>query len=358
MIPGRYIPDYLKSKDKKKQKRELKKSRKRYKEKKYYTRKKIKSFKNKVSPHIKKAMRMYKVDKVSPTRSLAKATGCSIGALRQIVKKGQGAYFSSGSRPNQTAHSWGNARLASSITGGKAAAVDLHVLEKGCKKNSKALRLAKKSKKKYKKKGMKVTRKVSLKGGGKVKPRKSGGKIIFEDYPEFRPNLTPRQIFKMGSFGGTYWRPIKSKFYGNELRNKHKKFPWLADIPNNIMTKPFNEYDVNINKYKVKVGTTLEFWESKNWINKKDPYGWVQWYCNFYSGRRSSDDKRQIDRWLKLAGPKGRFRKWLITKIKNKERWNNESISPAMRQTLQHWAYRLTKKDLIDELEWRRKNKR
>ena len=211
MIPQRYIPDYLKSKDKKKQKRELKKSRKRYKEKKYYTRKKIKSFKNKVSPHIKKAMRMYKVDNVRPTRSLAKATGCSISALRQIVKKGQGAYFSSGSRPNQTAHSWGHARLASSITGGKAAAVDLHVLEKGCKKNSKALRLAKKSKKKYKKKGMKVTRKVSLKGGAKKKERIVNMKksdIQHKKYTAFIKNISTGKIRQI-HFGDNRYQQFK-----------------------------------------------------------------------------------------------------------------------------------------------------
>ena len=34
--------------------------------------------------------------------------------------------------------------------------------------------------------------------------------IRFKDYPKFTPNLTPRQIFLLGSFGGTYWRPIYS----------------------------------------------------------------------------------------------------------------------------------------------------
>ena len=60
-----------------------------------------------------------------------------------------GAYYSSGSRPNQTGHSWGIARLASAITSGKSAAVDYDILEKGCKRNSKALSLAKKAKKKH-----------------------------------------------------------------------------------------------------------------------------------------------------------------------------------------------------------------
>jgi hypothetical protein len=69
--------------------------------------------------------------------------------LAKIINKGEGAYFSSGSRPNQSAQSWGIARLASAITGGKAAAVDYNILEKGCKSNSKALTLAKKSQRKY-----------------------------------------------------------------------------------------------------------------------------------------------------------------------------------------------------------------
>jgi len=81
--------------------------------------------------------------------ALVKKTGCSKEALEHIVKKGEGAYFSSGSRPNQTAQSWGVARLASSITGGKAAAVDFNILEEGCKPGSKALKMGLSAKKKY-----------------------------------------------------------------------------------------------------------------------------------------------------------------------------------------------------------------
>ena len=148
-IPRRYIPTKLTQTDKKKQREMLKKSRRQYKEGKYYTRKRIKSFKSKPSNHVTNAKRLYKVNKLKPSRTLAIKTGCSLRSLREIVKKGEGAYFSSGSRPNQTAQSWGYARLASSITSGKSAAIDYNILEKGCKKTSKALRLAKKSRKKH-----------------------------------------------------------------------------------------------------------------------------------------------------------------------------------------------------------------
>lgn len=98
----------------------LKKSRSEYKKGKYFTRKPIKSFHSRLSKHIGHAQKIYGVDKIVPSQELAKATGCSIDALERIVKKGEGAYFSSGSRPNQTAQSWGYARLASALTAGKS----------------------------------------------------------------------------------------------------------------------------------------------------------------------------------------------------------------------------------------------
>ena len=145
----RYLPKKLTMKDRKKQANMLIKSRRLYKKGLYYTRKQVASFKSKKSQHIINAEKMYKVDKIGANAELAKATKCSKSALAKIINKGEGAYFSSGSRPNQSAQSWGIARLASAITGGKAAAVDYNILEKGCKSNSKALTLAKKSQRKY-----------------------------------------------------------------------------------------------------------------------------------------------------------------------------------------------------------------
>lgn len=178
--------------------------------------------------------------------------------------------------------------------------------------------------------------------------RNKYNEFVFSDYPEFRPNLSPREIFKLGSFGGTYWRPIYSSITKKEYKNVYNKFPksWFKGISEDWLSRDWNNYDRNINKYKIKVGTTLGFWEHKHWINHYDPYGWVQWYCNFFMGRRCPDDDRQIKRWLQTAGPNSRFRIWLCNQIKkNKKKYNDYSTSPAIRQTLQHWAYQLTLHD-------------
>lgn len=160
-IPVRYVPTKISEKDKQKQIAMLIKSRKLYKQHKYYTRAKIASYKNKTSKHILNARKIYNIQNVKPNKELALKTGCTLTALKKIVRKGRGAYFSSGSRPNQSAHSWGLARLSSSITGKKASAVDFNILYKGCNHKGKAFILANKSRKKYKY-GQSKTRKVDV----------------------------------------------------------------------------------------------------------------------------------------------------------------------------------------------------
>jgi hypothetical protein len=160
-VPIRYLPKGLSKKDRSQQARMLSRSRKLYKKHKYYTRKMVPSFHSKTSNHIENARKIYKMQNIIPSKELSNKTGCSLEALKKIVNKGEGAYYSSGSRPNQTAQSWGYARLASSITGGKAAAVDYDILESGCNHSKTAFILAKKSRKKYKY-GHSKTKKVLL----------------------------------------------------------------------------------------------------------------------------------------------------------------------------------------------------
>lgn len=145
-FPQRYVPKGLTRKDRTAQMKMLQKSKKLYLQHRYYTRSKLSSFKNKKSNHVSDARRIYHLKKMTPNQELARKTGCTLSSLKQIVKKGEGAYYSSGSRPNQTPQSWGLARLASAITSGKAAAVDYAILEKGCNHQKRAFLLAKKSK--------------------------------------------------------------------------------------------------------------------------------------------------------------------------------------------------------------------
>ncbi len=164
-VPMRYLPKTLTNKDKIKQFKMLNRSKKLYKKHTYYNRPSVKSFKSRPSNHIANARKIYGIENISPSHELAKATGCSIDALAKIVNKGEGAYYSSGSRPNQTPQSWGYARLASAITGGKSAAVDYKILYEGCDHKKRAFLLANKSRKKYKY-GQSRTKKVAVPAPG------------------------------------------------------------------------------------------------------------------------------------------------------------------------------------------------
>jgi len=180
-----------------------------------------------------------------------------------------------------------------------------------------------------------------------MKKRNNFGEIEFKNYPQFRPNLTPKEIFDLGSFGGTYWRPIFSSITKKKYKNKHLEYSEFSDIPENKLSMKI--YNKNINKYKEFSGSSLKEWEDNNWITEYHPYGWVQWYCDFYNNYRCEDDLRQIKRWIKTAGPKSRFRKRLINMIKKENtRYDDYNVSPRIRQTLQHWAYELKEIDLKD----------
>jgi hypothetical protein len=144
-FPTRYLPKTLVSRDKKRQYNMLVKSKTQYKKHKYYTRKRVPSFKSQTSKHILRARSIYNVERIGATNELAVKTGCKRSALREIIRKGEGAYYSSGSRPNQTPQSWGVARLASAITAGKAAKVDYNIIKNGCDHKKKAFIMAQQS---------------------------------------------------------------------------------------------------------------------------------------------------------------------------------------------------------------------
>jgi hypothetical protein len=132
-IPKHYVSG-LSRKDKKKQIKSLKRSRKSYKKKtkskkqKYYTRPKLKSFQSKPSQWTRKFKKLY--PEANTMNDIARVSGIPRKALQEVKKKGMGAYYSSGSRPNQTAKSWGIARMYAYIMGSPTRKVDYHITEK------------------------------------------------------------------------------------------------------------------------------------------------------------------------------------------------------------------------------------
>ena len=87
---------------------------------------------------------------------------------------------------------------------------------------------------------------------------------------------TAIEVIKEGAFGETYFRDIYSSVNGKWYRKTWKEFDELKNIDPKYYCS--NYYDVSVNKYGVKFGTSLRFWEINGWIHSIDPDGWFQWY--------------------------------------------------------------------------------
>lgn len=118
IVPRTYLPKSLSEKDKKAQIKSifLEKDRPETK------------FKSKRSGWVKKFEDKYKhkiTDEDWIHDNLLTRTG-----QEKVISKGMGAYYSSGSRPNQTAYSWGYGRLASVLMGGPSRVIDRAIYNK------------------------------------------------------------------------------------------------------------------------------------------------------------------------------------------------------------------------------------
>lgn len=135
--------------------------------------------------------------------------------------------------------------------------------------------------------------------------------------PEFRPQLTPKEMLELGVFGGKY------------MTDCRKEFPksWYA------RAKLSATHDDSLNLFRVHASQPLRVWREKGWINEAhDPRGWFQWYCRYYMGRRlPEEDRRQIKRWKAI-------RRHAAQVYKNCRR-GDWSCHAKQRQALLHWAY-------------------
>jgi len=173
------------------------------------------------------------------------------------------------------------------------------------------------------------------------------GFLHFDDHPNFLPNLTPAEILQSGAFGGTYFRDLCCPLTGRQYTGQEviRELPrtWFRglDIETEVCSPHYNKRK---NKFRVVCGNVPGEWESANCIVSLDPYGWFQWYCKFYLGRRTSDDRRQIKRWIAERGR--RCDSVCASVVRAETTWDDQMIGRAARQAMHQWAYQLTEEDL------------
>ena len=125
-IPKRYLPDTLSKSERQKQIKSIFEGKERPKT-------KVKEKKSTWTTQFDKEYGE-QLDAMKDKRSksnIAKVTGIPLKAINEVYKKGEGAFYSSGSRPNQTASSWARGRIYAYIMGGeKVRKVDKDITEK------------------------------------------------------------------------------------------------------------------------------------------------------------------------------------------------------------------------------------
>ena len=134
--------------------------------------------------------------------------------------------------------------------------------------------------------------------------------------PQFKPELTPKEMLMLGVFGGKYMTDCIEEFPAD----------WFLDAK--LCTA---KHDPQLNFFGVNASQPLSVWRNKGWIHPHDPRGWFQWYCRYYMGRRHPDDARQIRRWIAIRRHIAQIKRNCIPMD-----WN---CRKKQRQAVLHWAY-------------------
>jgi hypothetical protein len=135
--------------------------------------------------------------------------------------------------------------------------------------------------------------------------------------PDFKPQLTPAQMLRLGVFGGKYMTDCRREFPKS----------WFTHAKLSLQRS-----DPLINFFGVDASQPLSEWTRKGWIHPDDPRGWFQWYCRYYMGRRSPDeDARQIGRWKAIRRH--------VRQIQQHCEPGDLLCRRRQRQALLHWAY-------------------
>jgi hypothetical protein len=134
--------------------------------------------------------------------------------------------------------------------------------------------------------------------------------------PEFKPQLTPKEMLALGVFCGKY------------MTDGRREFP--ASWFKRAKLSP-RKRDCSPNYFGVDASQPLSVWRKKGWLHRNDPRGWFQWYCRYYMGRRMLDeDARQIGRWKAIRRH--------VAQIKKHCEPGDPRCRPRQRQALLRWA--------------------
>ena len=136
----------------------------------------------------------------------------------------------------------------------------------------------------------------------------------YGDFPDFKPDLSPLAMAKLGVFGGAY--------FADDIDD-------ASGIPDAILERQTGDKKKSNNAFGVHSGMSREKWEKRGWLTSDNPRGWYEWYCRFHEGQRFDEDEDQIERWKDFRN------RWSPN---SQEALENMNPGPGTRQALLHWG--------------------
>lgn len=170
--------------------------------------------------------------------------------------------------------------------------------------------------------------------------------LPLRDYdPDFRPQLTVKEMLERGVFEGKYLNQHVGEFPREWFEGALRRGRLSPERP-----------DPAVNEFGVKSRLSIHEWRANGWLpgnTRKTPHprhpilsdptanpdksGWFQWYARYSLGRRLPElDRVQIQRWRAFTRHVAQVRKNCPRGVSRKQA---RMCRPVQRQALLQWAY-------------------
>jgi len=113
--------------------------------------------------------------------------------------------------------------------------------------------------------------------------------VLFNNQPRFKPFYTPQEMLLLGVYGGNF-------FFKWDARKNLVPMDFTKYVPTSQWEQP--AYNDSINFFQIDARGTIYNPDLNNTVRSKHPFGWFQWYAEYFAGFRDQYiDHLRVNEW-------------------------------------------------------------